>query len=64
MTSALQSERRRERDDAHVARRWGVDTAGQARRRIKLEAFRPGVTVADMLHEMREGAFPEDGATS
>jgi hypothetical protein len=64
MTSAPQSERRRRQDDAHMARRWSVDTAGQARGRIKFEAFRRGVTVADMLREMLERAFPEDGAAS
>jgi hypothetical protein len=64
MTSAPQSERRRRQDDAHMARRWSLDTAGQARGRIKFEAFRRGVTVADMLREMLDGAVPEHGAAS
>ena len=64
MTSAPQSERRRRQDDAHMARRWSVDAAGQARGRIKLDAFRRGTTVADMLREMLEPAFPADGAAS
>jgi hypothetical protein len=64
MTSAPQSERRRRQDDAHMARRWSVDTAGQARERIKLDAFQRGVTVADMLREILEGAIPGYGAAS
>jgi hypothetical protein len=64
MTSAPQSERRRRQDDAHMARRWSLDTAGQARGRIKFEAFRHGVTVADMLREIPEHASPDDGAAS
>jgi hypothetical protein len=34
------------------------------RGRIKLDAFQRGVTVADMLREMLEGAVPEHGAAS
>jgi hypothetical protein len=64
MTSAPQSERRHRQDDAPMAHRWSVGTAGQARGRIKFEAFRRGVTVADMLCEMPEGAVPEHGAAS
>ena len=64
MTSAPQSERRRRQDDAHMARRWSVDTAGQARGRIKFEAFGRGVTVADMPREIPEHASPDDGAAS
>ena len=64
MTSAPQSERRRRQDAAHMARRWSVDAAGQARGRIKFEAFRRGVTVADMLREMLEGAVPEHETAS
>ena len=64
MTSAPQSERRGLQDDAHMARHWSVDTAGQARGRIKFEAFRRGVTVADMLREIPEHASPNDGAAS
>ena len=64
MISALQSEWRRRQDDAHMARRGSADTAGQARGRIKLDAFRRGTTVADMLREMLEPAVPADGAAS
>ncbi len=64
MTSAPQSERRRRQDDAHMARRWSEDTAGQARGRIKFKAFRRGFTVADMLREMLEGAVPEHETAS
>jgi hypothetical protein len=64
MTSAPQSERRRRQDDAHMARRWSVDAAGQARGRIKFEAFRRGVTVANIAREMLEGTVPEHGAAS
>jgi hypothetical protein len=64
MTSAPQSERRRRQDDAHMARRWSVDAAGQARGRIKFEVFRRGVTVANMAREMLEGTVPEHGAAS
>jgi len=34
------------------------------RGRIKLNAFQRGVTVADMLREMLEGAVPEHGEAS
>jgi hypothetical protein len=63
MTSAPQSERRRRQDDAHVACRWSVDTGGQARGRIKLDAFQHGVTVADM-REVPQHASPNAGAAS
>ena len=62
MTSAPQSERRRRQDDAHMACRWNA--ADQARGRIKLDAFRRGTTVVDMLREMLEPAFPADGTAS
>jgi hypothetical protein len=64
MTSAPPSEWRCRQDDAHMARRWSVETAGQAHGRIKFEAFRRGVTVADMLREMLEGVVSEHGAAS
>jgi hypothetical protein len=64
MISAPQSERRRRQDDAHMARRGSVDMAGHARRRINFEAFRRGVTVADMLREILEGAIPGYRAAS
>jgi len=41
-----------------------VGTAGQVQGRIKLDAFRRGVTVADMLREISEHASPNDGAVS
>jgi len=41
-----------------------VDAAGQMRGRIKLDNFRRGTTVTDMLREMLERAFPEGGAAS
>ncbi len=64
MIRAPQLERRRRQDDAHMARCWSVGTAGQARGRIKFETFWRGVTVADMLREILEGAVPEHGAAS
>ena len=64
MTSAPQSEPRRRQDDDHMAGRWSVDTPGQARGRIKLDALRRGTTVTDMLREMLARAFSEDGAAS
>jgi len=41
-----------------------VGTAGHVQGRIKLDAFRRGVTVADMLREIPEHASPNDGAAS
>jgi hypothetical protein len=65
MISAPRSELRRRQDNAHMARRWSVDTAAQARGRIKLDDFQRGVTVAaDMLHEIPQHASPNDGAAS
>ena len=64
MIRAPQLERWCRQDDACVARRWSVDTAGHARRRINFEAFQRGATVADMLREMLEGAVPKHGAAS
>ena len=64
MTSAPQSERRRRQDDAHMARRWSMDIAGQMRGRIEFDAFRRGTTVADMLREILEPAFLADGTAS
>jgi hypothetical protein len=64
MIRAPQLERWCRQDDACVARRWSVDAAGQMRGRIKLDAFQRGVTVADVLREMLEGAVPEHGAAS
>ena len=64
MIRAPQLDRRRRQDDACVTRRWSVGTAGQVHGRIKLDAFRRGVTVADMLREIPEHASPNDGAVS
>jgi hypothetical protein len=64
MIRAPQLERRRRQDDARVTRRWSVGTAGQVHGRIKLDAFRRGTTVADMLRQMLEPAFPADGTAS
>ena len=64
MTSAPQSERRRRQDDAHMARRWSVDTGGQARGSINFASFQHGVKVAGMRREMPEHTSPNDGAAS
>jgi hypothetical protein len=64
MIRAPQLERRRRQDDACVTHHWSVGTTGQARGRIKLDAFRRATTVADMLREMLEPAFPADGTAS
>ena len=64
MIRAPQLERRRRQDDACLTRCWSVGTAGQVQGRIKLDAFQRGVTVADVLREMLEGAVPEHGAAS
>ena len=64
MIRAPQLEPRRRQDDACVIRRWSEDAASQVRGRIKLDAFRRGTTVTDMLREMLARAFSEDGATS
>lgn len=64
MTGAPPSEWRCRQDDVCVARRWSVDTAGQARGRIQFKAFRRCVAVVDTPREMLEGAVPEHGAVS
>ena len=64
MIRAPQLERRRRQDEACVTRRWSVGTARQMHSRIKLDAFRRGVTVPDMLREIPEHALPNDGAAS
>ena len=64
MIRAPQLERRRRQGDAHLARRWSVDAAGQARGRIKLDAFQRGVTAAGMPCEMLEGPVPEHRAAA
>jgi len=47
-----------------MARRWSVDTGGQARGLINFASFQRGVKVAGMLREMPEHASPNDGAAS
>ena len=64
MIRAPQLERRRRQDDACLTRCWSVGTAGHVQGRIKLDNFRRGTTVIDMLREMLERAFPEGGAAS
>ena len=64
MIRAPQLEPRRRQDDACMTRRWSEDAASQVRGRIKLDAFRRGTTVTDMLHEMLARALSEDGAAS
>ena len=62
MISAPQLERQRRQDGACVTRRWSEDAA--VRGRFKLDAFRRGTTVTDMLRELLARAFSEDGAAS
>ena len=64
MIRAPQSKRRKRQDDACITRRWSEDAASQVRGRNKLDAFRRGTTVTDMLHEMLARTFSEDGAVS
>ena len=64
MNGAPPSEWRCRQDDARFARRWTVRAAGQACGRIKFEAFRRGVTVADILREIPEHASPNAGTAS
>ena len=45
--------------DVYTAR-LTVDVTPELRGRIKVAAFRRGVTVADMLRGMLEAAFPKD----
>ena len=61
MIRAPQLEPRRRQDDACVT--WSEDAASQVRGRIKLDAFRRGTTVTDMLHEMLAHAFSEAAAS-
>ena len=44
--------------------RLTVDVTLELRGRIKVAAFRRGVTVADMLRELFEREFPESGVDS
>jgi len=47
--------------DRYTAR-LTVDVTPELRGRIKVAAFRRGITVADMLRAMLEEAFPESGS--
>lgn len=49
------------RGDLYTAR-LTIDVTPALRGRIKVAAFRRGITVADMLRTMLEGAFPEGGS--
>ena len=62
MIRAPQLEPRRPQDDSCITRRWSEDAA--VRGRFKLDAFRRGTTVTDMLRELMARAFSEDGAAS
>ncbi|MBP6892896.1 MAG: chromosome partitioning protein ParB [Pseudacidovorax sp.] len=42
--------------------RLTIDVTPALRGRIKVIAFRRGLTVADMLRELLEGAYPEEAA--
>ena len=47
---------------AEFTARLTIDVTPALRGRIKVAAFRRGLTVADMLRELLAGAFPDDGA--
>ena len=47
---------------AEFTARLTIDVTPALRGQIKVAAFRPGLTVADMLRELLAGAFPDDGA--
>ena len=47
---------------AEFTARLTIDVTPAQRGRIKVAAFRRGLTVADMLRELLAGAFPDDGA--
>jgi hypothetical protein len=47
--------------DIYTAR-LTVDVTPELRGRIKVAAFRQGVTVAEMVRDLLETRFPEDGA--
>lgn len=52
---------RAQRADVYTAR-LTIDVTAALRGRIKVAAFRRGVTVADMLRAMLEQAFPDAGS--
>ncbi|GEC17327.1 ribbon-helix-helix protein [Nitrobacter winogradskyi] len=47
--------------DIYTAR-LTIDVTPELRGRIKVAAFKQGVTVAEMVRELLEARFPEDGA--
>ncbi|MBN9147910.1 MULTISPECIES: chromosome partitioning protein ParB [unclassified Nitrobacter] len=47
--------------DIYTAR-LTIDVTPELRGRIKVAAFRQGVTVAEMVRDLLETRFPEDGA--
>ncbi|MBP2292959.1 chromosome partitioning protein ParB [Azospirillum rugosum] len=49
--------------DVYTAR-LTVDITPELRGRIRIAAFRKGVTMAVLLRELLEGAFPEEGGRS
>ncbi|MBP2226737.1 hypothetical protein J2847_000004 [Azospirillum agricola] len=49
--------------DLYTAR-LTVDVTPELRGRIRIAAFRRGVTMAVLLRELLDGAFPEEGSSS
>lgn len=49
--------------DLYTAR-LTVDVTPELRGRIRIAAFRRGVTMAVLLRELLDGAFPEEGGSS
>ncbi len=50
--------------DTGFTARLTIDVTPALRGRIKIVAFRRGVTVADMLRELLAREYPEDGGTA
>jgi hypothetical protein len=50
--------------DPGFTARLTIDVTPALRGRIKIVAFRRGITVADMLRELLAREYPEDGETS
>lgn len=48
--------------DLYTAR-LTVDITPELRGRIRIAAFRRGVTMAELLRELLDGAFPEEGGS-
>ncbi|WP_454017694.1 chromosome partitioning protein ParB [Azospirillum sp. Marseille-Q6669] len=49
--------------DLYTAR-LTVDVTPELRGRIRIAAFRQGVTMAELLRGLLDGAFPEEGGSS